>query len=902
MSYSIQTQTIQTTCAYCGVGCGIDAKVNQTSRTVELIGSDTHPANHGRLCSKGSALGNTVSLEGRLLQPTIGSETVNWDTALSHTAARFSKIIQQHGPDAVAFYVSGQLLTEDYYVANKLMKGFIGTGNIDTNSRLCMSSSVVGHKRAFGTDTVPGCYDDFEQADLITLVGSNTAWCHPVLFQRIKRHKENNPHVKVIVIDPRRTQTCDIADLHLDINLGTDTWLFNGLLNSLVDNQQTQQEFIEQHCQGFDSAIRAASISSGELNKLATKLGISRDKLQLFYQWFGETEKSITLYSQGVNQSSSGSDKVNSIINCHLATGRIGRPGMGPFSITGQPNAMGGREVGGLATTLAAHLEFNQTDIDIVKRFWQAPNMAKKPGRTAVDLFEAIEKGDIKAVWIMATNPVVSLPNADQVKRALNKAELVVVSDCIADTDTNRFAHVRLPALGWSEKDGTVTNSERRISRQRALFPPAGNAKPDWWIISQVAQRMGYEKEFDYANAASIFREHAALSGYENNEQQRLRDFNISALHTLSDSEYDKLNPLQWPVTREHPQGKARFFAQGGFYTPNRKANLLAIVPTPPKNVPCADFPYRLNTGRIRDQWHTMTRSQLAPQLNQHISEPFVQVNPKDATLLNVSTNQLLRITSRWGSMVGRAIITHDVKPGDIFAPMHWTDTHSTQGRINPVVNPEVDSASLQPESKHTPVNLQPVNASMYGCIMTRQTIRWPKLDYLVSSLGQQHTRLELAHSSTPMEPIAAMLQWLGYDNHEELLAKQYELISFSDPCLGRYRIAILNGSGQLQAIAMIGPSQDLPDRSWLAQQFTHETLNQRTRQALLSGYAPAGEDIGRIICACFSVGEKTIQSAITQGCQTPEAVGARLKAGTNCGSCIPEIKALCESPDTAIV
>ncbi|MDP1969498.1 MAG: molybdopterin-dependent oxidoreductase, partial [Methylobacter sp.] len=489
-------KTIQTTCPYCGVGCGISAKINETHHRLKISGDTSHPANFGRLCSKGSTLGETIELKGRLLQPKVYGRETSWTEALDLVADSFISVINKYGADAVAIYGSGQLLTEDYYVANKLMKGFIGSGNMDTNSRLCMSSSVAGHKRAFGSDTVPGCYEDFEQADMIILIGSNAAWCHPVSFQRIRAAKEANPALKVVVIDPRRTGSCDIADLHLALASGTDAALFNGLLHFLNEQNALDVAYIEAHTEGFVDALNTAAI---DIKQVAKTCCLDKDDLHRFYQWFAGHKKVMSLYSQGINQSSSGTDKVNAIINCHLATGSIGKLGVGPFSLTGQPNAMGGREVGGLSHQLAAHMDFsNADDIERVARFWNTSNIAQKPGYPAVELFDAIYEGKVKAVWIMGTNPVVSLPNADKVKQALQGCEFVVVSDCIADTDTTALAHVLLPAQGWSEKDGTVTNSERRISRQRALFKPADSAKPDWWIITQVARRMGFEQAFHY--------------------------------------------------------------------------------------------------------------------------------------------------------------------------------------------------------------------------------------------------------------------------------------------------------------------------------------------------------------------------------------------------------------------
>ena len=529
--------SIQTTCPYCGVGCGVIAQTNDTQITT-IQGDKTHPANFGRLCSKGIALGSTLGLEGRLLHPEINGTQCSWDTALDEVAQQFQRIIAQHGPQAVAFYVSGQLLTEDYYVANKLMKGFIGSANIDTNSRLCMSSSLSGYKRAFGSDTVPGNYEDMEETDLLVLVGSNLAWCHPVLFQRISAAKEKRPDLKIVVIDPRYTATCEIADFHLPLKSGSDVWLFNGLLDFLRRNDYLDYDFLENATEGFANALQAARKSSGSIPAIAQQSGLDEEMVVQFFRLFAQTEKVVTLYSQGINQSTSGTDKVNSIINCHLATGRLGKLGAGPFSMTGQPNAMGGREVGALANQLASHMDFAPEHCAIVQEFWHSPLIPTEPGLKVVDLFNAIAAGEVKAVWIMATNPMVSLPNTQVIKQALEKCELVVVSDCVRHNDTTAYAHILLPALAWGEKDGTVTNSDRRISRLRPFLEAPGEAKPDWWIISQIAQQMGYAEQFAYRSPADIFREYASLSGYKNNGS---RDLNLSGLLPLSDEEYQTL-------------------------------------------------------------------------------------------------------------------------------------------------------------------------------------------------------------------------------------------------------------------------------------------------------------------------------------------------------------------------
>src|SRR5215471_11436087 len=567
----------RTTCPYCGVGCGVLATPDGKGGAT-IAGDGEHPSNFGRLCSKGLALSETLGIENRLLYPMIrckGSlERVAWPDALEHVSHRLKHIIARDGANAVAFYLSGQLLTEDYYVANKLMKGFVGSGNVDTNSRLCMSSTVAGQRRAFGADTVPGCYEDLDEADLLVLVGSNAAWCHPILYQRMLANKQKR-RARMVVIDPRRTDSAGEADLYLSVKPGTDTALFCGLLVHLSDNDALDKGYIEFHTTGFGEALARARQIAGSAAATALSTGLSESDVAAFFQMFRETERVVTLYSQGVNQSAQGTDKVNSILNCHLATARIGKLGAGPFSLTGQPNAMGGREVGGLANQLAAHMDFAPENVERVRRFWKAPRIATTPGLKAVDLFDALDAGRIKAIWIMSTNPVVSMPDAERVRRALERCELVVVSDCVRETDTTACADVLLPAATWGEKSGSVTNSERRISRQRKFLPEPGESRADWWIVAEVARRMGFGAAFDYRSPADVFREHARLSAFENDGA---RAFDIGACAELTDAEYDALEPFQWPrPTDDAPQ--PRPFADGRYFTRSGKAQLVATVP-----------------------------------------------------------------------------------------------------------------------------------------------------------------------------------------------------------------------------------------------------------------------------------------------------------------------------------
>ena len=873
---------VRTTCPYCGVGCGILARAD-SSGAVGVSGDPQHPANFGRLCSKGSALGETVSLEGRLLHPMVrrrsGSyERVSWDLALEATAEGFSRVLDAKGPDALAFYLSGQLLSEDYYVANKLMKGFLGSSNVDTNSRLCMASSVAGHRRAFGGDVVPGSYEDLDCADVIVLVGSNAAWCHPVLFQRIQANRAARG-AKLVVIDPRRTSSADEADLFLPVAAGMDSVLIAWLLREIIDRRAADLAYVAAHTRGLDEALASARVLAPDLDTVARRCCLDTALVKQFCDlWIG-TDRTVTAWSQGVNQSAQGTDKVDAIINCHLATGRIGKPGCGPFSLTGQPNAMGGREVGGLANMLAAHMGFAPVEIARVQRFWNAPRMARRDGLKAVQMFEAVAQGRIGAMWVMATNPAVSMPRADHVRAALATLDFFAISEVLMSTDTlNSGAHVLLPAAAWGEKDGTVTNSERRISRQRSFLPLPGEARPDWWIICEVARRLGFGEAFAYEGPAAIFREHAALSAFENDGS---RAFDIGRFAALGNEDYEMVQPFQWPQPAGSITESARLFADGRFVTPDQRAHFIAPAEPSLSMAPAEEFPLLLNTGRIRDQWHTMTRTGRSPRLGAHLPEPFVSVSAQDARELSLVEGGFADVASAFGRAVLRVRIDQSVRPGAIFAPMHWSAETSSHGRAGALVNPATDPFSGQPELKATPVRVMPVDYAFEGALVSRRGVQLPPSWWwariaLVGGVG---------HRLAMSESLEACEAWFAS------AFEGCEIAEFLDIQRGVYRATAFR-DGKFEAGLFVARERD--DTAW---ESLKALLGAPAFEPMERRFALSGRTVGEVaacgptVCACFGVSLGSIRDALADGARDVQAIGARLKAGTNCGSCVPELR-----------
>ncbi len=695
-------KTEKTICSYCGVGCGIEVAVD-TKGSISVEGDKDYPVNKGMLCSKGRNL-NYVAQDtsDRILHPEMRwsrnhpLQRVSWDTAFERAAAVFKSIIAKHGPDSVGFYVSGQCLTEEYYLANKITKGFIGTNNIDTNSRLCMSSAVVGYKKTLGEDAVPISYEDIEVADTFLIAGANPAWCHPILYRRLEQRKADNPQIRTIVVDPRRTQTAAAADLHLQILPGTDVILFNAIARWLIEKRKTDKNFIKRHTVNYE-AVREMAFSLS-IRQAAEKCGITASEIRKAAQYIGEASKFLSMWTMGLNQSVIGVAKNLSLLNISLLTGQIGKPGCGPFSLTGQPNAMGGREVGGMANLLAAHKDLgNPIHRKEVADFWGGKEIQAEPGYTATEMFDALEKGKLKAIWIICTNPAVSMPNVHKVERALKNAAFVVVQDISHNSETTKFADLLLPAAGWLEKEGTMTNSERRISYLPKVIDPPAEALPDVEILWRFAQAMGFEG-FDYKNASEVYDEHCLLTKGTN--------IDISGLN------YERLKhegSFQWPVPHAKHPGTPRLFTNNTFHTNDGLAHFNAPATLyNASEVTSSDFPLVLNTGRVRDQWHTRTKTGKVKRLLTHIPQPYLEMNKVDAYLRKLKEGDIAVIKSRRGEVQVKVNVTNDIRDGLVFLPMHWGKVLDNDfGRANNITNDRIDPVSKEPDFKYCAVQVE---------------------------------------------------------------------------------------------------------------------------------------------------------------------------------------------------
>lgn len=866
------TECTKTACPYCGVGCGVE--VNQLG----IVGDKKHPANQGSLCVKGSALEQSLDMPSRLLYPKYQGQEISWERATDLIADAYHQAIESRGPDSTAMYVSGQLLTEDYYLANKFMKGVVGSANIDTNSRLCMSSAVVAHNRAFGEDVVPVSYNDIDAADMIVICGANTAWTHPVLFRRIQQARERNPKLKMVVIDPRETVTAQQADLHLAIENDGDIALFNGLLKYLIEHEQLDHHFIAQHTEGSKQLFEHLVSEQYSLDSLSQHLSLSSEQLTTFFNWFATTKRTVTLFCQGVNQSQFGADKANAIINAHLATGKIGRAGSGPFSITGQPNAMGGREVGGLANQLAIHRGFDHQSIELISEFWQTDRLARKPGLKAIEMFEAVERGDIQVIWIMATNPVVSMPDNRFVQQALKKCPLVIVSDVTAESDIAQYADLLLPAAGWGEKQGMVTNSERMLTRQRQFQKPKGLAKPDWQAIAMVASkvsaRLAMQDGFKFLTEAEVFGEYAAMTGLNKNSSLLL---DLSAYAQISEQEYAAWQPVQW--------GGAYPFANGQFSFDDGKARFIV-----PSHSQASDkMQWWLNTGRQRDQWHTMTRTGHIAHLAATEAEPTVYLNSRSADCLNIKQGQLVSVSSSENnqSIVAKAEFDDGLSDKQLFMSMHWAGKYAQFNQVNAILSSKSDLHSGQPAFKSQPVELQAVSVNCYGMY-----------------LGDQFSRKDFIYHSFQTEERTgvwrfASRDWLDKSSASELGGTLCERQLVMDIEKGWLAIGYDNAGEQkiIRSLILISGQPITVTSADLARLIGAPLTFSR----LLS--VAAQQEKALLVCSCLRVNDQQIIRELESGdCTSVLQLKNKLKCGTNCGSCLPQIAALVDQHSQTVI
>ena len=949
------------------MGCGVIIE-SQGDQITGVRGDPDHPANFGRLCTKGSTLALTasssVTRQTRLLHPMRrerrgeAPKRVSWDSALGFATDSFARIINEHGPDAVGFYISGQLLTEDYYVFNKLAKGLIGTNNIDTNSRLCMSSAVAGYKQTLGADAPPACYDDVNHAACIFIVGSNTAYAHPILFRRIEDAKAANPALKIIFCDPRRTDTAEIADLYLPIQPGTDVMLFNGMLHIMLWEGWTDAAYIDTHTRNFDALKTTVRDCTPDL--VAEICGIKKADLFTAAKLFATSSATLSLYCQGLNQSSSGTAKNAALINLHLATAQIGKPGAGPFSLTGQPNAMGGREVGGLANLLSAHRDLaNPAHRAEVAALWGVPSVPERPGKTAVEMFQAAADGEIRALWIACTNPAQSMPDQATVRRALARAELVIVQEAFATPATCDYADLLLPATTWGEKTGTVTNSERRISRVRPAVAAPGETRHDWSIAAAFAQRLEKllsvrpELSSIRAESSSVRAESSSvrpelveglrqaqpepgLFAYdspeaiwnEHRESTRGRDLDITGMS------YAMLEaaPQQWPLKEGETTGKMRLYEDGIFPTADGKARFVNTIYQPVAEPRESRYPFSLTTGRLRDQWHGMSRTGTLGRLFGHVPEPSIQMNIQDMARRLLKEGDLVHVTSKRGSIVVPLQASSEVAVSQAFIAMHWGEEYlsgvSSIGEPLAGVNALTTSAycpsSHQPELKHAAVKI--LKAELPWSLLA---MAWLPEGELLNA--REHLKpLMKAFPFTSCVPFSNNAP-LGEPNRErsgvlfraagheapsdETLARIECILGLNGADTLRYidkkksqrRTVRLQRQGEQAELSGFVLAGDTSAQAWVKTLLLDELPAQSYgRLLLLPGAKPpvAVQSRGKLVCSCFNVTDAAIDQHLATTTQEGQAAGAlrsdderlaslqaALRCGTNCGSCVPEVK-----------
>jgi len=883
-------------------------------------GDPDHPANFGRLCTKGSTLHLTaaasVQRQVRALQPMQRAargqplRPVDWDDVLDTVAARFAAVIQRDGPDAVGLYLSGQLLTEDYHVFNKLAKGLIGTNNVDTNSRLCMSSAVAGYKQSLGADAPPACYDDIGLAHTVFITGSNMAWAHPVLFRRLEDARRANPAAKLIVVDPRRTETAEVADLHLQILPGTDVVLHHALLHLMLWEGLTDPAYVAAHTRGFDALRdRVREFTPAHAARVC---GLKEADIVQAARWFaglhdasGGRGPTLSLYCQGLNQSTSGTDKNSTLINLHLATGQIGKPGAGPFSLTGQPNAMGGREVGGLAHLLPGHREAaDPAHRAEVARLWGVGELPATPGKSAVELFQAAADGAVKALWIVCTNPAASLPDAGLVQRALQRAEFVVVQDAYGHTATAAHADVLLSATTWGEKDGTVTNSERRISRVRRAIPPPGQARDDWRIAVEVARRLERRLPPRRPEGGTLFPFETPESVWlEHQESTRGRDLDITGL-TWADLD----RPQTWPCPAGQREGTPRLYADGRFATADGRARFVAPAWRPVAEPRDARFPVALTTGRLRDQWHGGSRTGTLGRLSAHAPGPTLDLHPQELARRHWRDGDLVQVQSRRGSTVLPVRGTDSVAPAQAFVAMHWGPEWLAGLGVNALTTPAFCPQSRQPELKHTAVRL--AKAELPWQLVAAA---WLPADEALTTLARLRDRYAdfafatalpfgrepaarvgvLLRAAAPAavapEVVAAVEAALRIDGAS--------VLRYADARAGQCRAMQLAADGTLQAFVLAG---DAAAQGWVLDLLQQGRPAAAFGRALLAASARAPQALAARspqVCNCLDVGEAAIAAAAPQctgsADQRLQQLQGRLRCGTQCGSCVPALKTL---------
>lgn len=929
----------RSTCPYCGVGCGVVIHTEGT-RIVDVRGDPDHPANFGRLCTKGSTLHLTaaphVAAQTRLLHPMqrdargAAPRRISWEEALAALSDRIVETVQTHGPDAIGLYVSGQLLTEDYYVFNKLAKGLLGTNNVDTNSRLCMSSAVSGYKATLGADAPPACYDDLADADLVYITGSNLAWAHPILCRRLEDAKAARPTQKWIVVDPRRTETAAMADLHLQILPGSDVTLSHGLLHLMLWEGFADHAFIAAHTRGFE-ALRDR-VRECTPRETARATGLREADILTAARWWGGSRAVLSLYCQGLNQSAQGTANNASLINLHLATGQIGRAGAGPFSLTGQPNAMGGREVGGLANLLSAHRDLaDPAHRAEVARLWGVDDVPSVPGKTAVEMFEAAADGEIKLLWIVCTNPAQSLPDQATVRRALQRAEFVVVQEAFGTTVTADFADLLLPASTWGEKSGTVTNSERRISRVRAAVPVVGEARDDWQIGVDIARRVearlrpGLPTLFPYADAEAVWNEHR--------ETTRGRDLDITG---LSYGLIERDGPQQWPFPAGAVAGRARLYEDGIFATADGRAIFFDVEARRPAEPRDARYPFSLSSGRLRDQWHGMSRTGTLGRLFGHAAEPSIDLAAQDMARLGLADGDLVRVASRRGEIVLAARASDAQAPAQVHIAMHWGEEVLTGRRagtgmdadvdadafagVNALTTPAFDPLSKQPELKHCAVRIERAALpwrlrAMAWLPQDEALARRERLRPLLAAFGyaaclpfgrepdaQGRVGLWL-DAAAAQSPATALLDAV----RDGLDLEAAQVLDYRDQRTGVQRALRVtrdeHGAEHLQGFWVCGgDATDAALAAWWREEVQGDAaLALPARRMLAPGARTAGHvaPASPQVCTCFNVSLAAVGTALAQAdgdaTQRLAQAQAQLRCGTNCGSCLPQLRRLAQ-------